>query len=81
MSKSKSRTEADIPVSQDAEAIQQEAENDGTDSMQSVDRLQEFGINASDISKLKSAGIFTFVVVVRDTHGSTILLICFTAVC
>ena len=60
MSKSKSRAEAEA-LSQEAESAECQSDEDGNDSLQLVERLQDFGINAGDIAKLKSAGIFTFV--------------------
>ena len=59
--KAKARSEnSENSISQEADSNGMQ-QNEGNDTMQSVDRLQEFGINAGDITKLKTAGIFTFV--------------------
>ena len=55
MSRSKARAEAAAEVASEAEEEEQAGE-----SMQLVEKLQEFGINAGDIAKLKTAGIYTF---------------------
>lgn len=36
-----------------------ETENSALNSIISVDELQNYGINASDLQKLKSAGVFS----------------------
>ena len=59
MSKSKARAAAAEAAETSSEA-EEEEQQQTSDSFQSVEKLQEFGINASDIAKLKTAGIYTF---------------------